>query len=247
MHETPIKLLIVEDSAEQKAILQAHLAAVPNLVIAGAVTSGEAYIEAMSRDRSINAVLLDEQLEGDLGGMEAYMILQLRGRQAATILMTGSVPPASHAADLGIVDTLEKPYLAERLDKAVRKLRRHLNYERFVAGGGFYVPVVSDRIIQLTPADILFVESLSRTVYVHTEEDQYETKIALRLYEDYLLYHDFALTHRSFLVNLSQIGGIDGNVIRFRHSVKTALISEDKVNDFTKRWSIHKSRQIGRL
>ena len=48
MHETPIKLLIVEDSAEQLAILQAHLAVVPNLDIAAAVTSGEAYIQAMS-------------------------------------------------------------------------------------------------------------------------------------------------------------------------------------------------------
>ncbi|WNS43414.1 LytTR family DNA-binding domain-containing protein [Paenibacillus sp. MMS20-IR301] len=231
-----MNLLIVEDNPAQLSLLKAHLAAVPHVKITDCVTSAKEYINALTVNNEINAVMLDEELSGNMNGLEACGLLQIRGIKVPTLLMTGHVPSASHAADLGIIDTLEKPFTASRLKTALEKLRHHLHYQHYLASGGVFVPVISEHIVQLLPDDIYFIESINRTIFVHTQKGIYETKVPLKLYEEYLSSFEFVLTHRSCLVNLQKIKRIDLDTIHFRDYSRTAIILEDKAGDIMRLW-----------
>lgn len=242
MIDIPLNLLIVEDNPGQLALLKAQLAAVPNVSIIDCVTTAKQYISALTVNNQINAVLLDEELEGNMNGLEANGLLQIRGRRVPTILMTGHVPSASYAADLGIIDTLEKPFTLDRLKMALNKFRQHIHHQRFLDSGGIFVPVISDRIIQLIPDDIYFIESINRTIYVHTLAETLETKVPLKLYEDYLTNHEFVLTHRSCLVNLRKVERIDGDKIQFLNFSRTAIVLEEKAGDIIRLWNVSCSK-----
>lgn len=243
MFNVPLNLLIVEDNHGQLELLKAQLSTIPNLGIVNCVSTAKEYIHELTINPHINAVLLDEELEGNMNGLEAYGLLQIRGRKVPTVVMTGNVPSASHTADLDIVDTLEKPFTLDRLNMGLNKIRHHIHYRRFLASGGIFVPVISDQIFQLMPSDIVFIESLNRIVYVHTESETFETKVPLKLYDDYLSDYDFVLTHRSCLVNLHKVEDIEHDKIRFQNTSHSAILLEEKASDFMRLWKIFCSKR----
>lgn len=237
MIQVPLNLLIVEDNPAQLSLLKAQLAALPQVKIIACVTSAKEYINTVTVSNEINAVMLDEELGEPMNGLEAYGLLQIRGKKLPTLLMTGHVPSASHTADLGIVDTLEKPFTVSRLKAALEKLRHLIRYQQYLDSGGIFVPVISERIVQLLPEDIYFIESVNRTIFVHTLKESYETKVPLKLYEDYLSSCEFVLTHRSCLVNLRKINKIGFDTIHFADYSRTAVVLEEKAGDIIRMWN----------
>lgn len=109
MIDISLNLLIVEDNPGQLSLLKDQLAVLPQVKIIACVTSAKDYINVLTVNKEINAVMLDEELGEPMNGLEAYGLLQIRGIQVPTLLMTGHVPSASHTADLGIVDTWRSP------------------------------------------------------------------------------------------------------------------------------------------
>lgn len=118
----------------------------------------------------------------------------------------------------------------------MEKLRHHIHYRHYLASGGIFVPVIAERIIQLMPDDIYFIESVNRTIFVHTHKESYESKVSLKLYEDYLSSFDFVLTHRSCLVNLRKINRIGADTIHFADYSRTAVVLEEKARDIHRLW-----------
>lgn len=239
MHKEQINFLIAEDDERQQELLKGYLAPFENVRIAGMVGTGEELIAQATLQPDITAMIIDIHLGKGRGGLESYSILKLRGVNIPTILITGMAPLASVTYDLGIIDIVEKPYTARRLKQAIEKLQSHIAYQKFMQEGGIYVPIFSEDIIQKTPADILYIESINRTILVHTLQEEYETKIPIKVYETYLQDSHFYLTHRSFLVNMKKISHIDGSSIYFHHAAqhKKAIIAEDKIQEISAYWN----------
>lgn len=236
MNYPQIKLLIVEDDPFQQELLLSYLKPYPFIHILDIVKTGDEFIQKATLHSDISAVLLDLHLGEGRGGLESYSILRFRGRNIPAILITGSVPEASYTYDLGIIDILEKPFTQIRFQQSIEKLCHHINYNRFLLNGGLYIPVYNQEIIQVTPSEVLFIESINRIVQVHTKEGVLETKIPLKVYEQYLQNHHFYMTHRSFLVNFRKISSIESNVIYFHQDSRTALITEEKIQEVKKLW-----------
>ena len=243
MNEPTLKMLIV-GSDEQSSMLTMLLSNIPNVEIIEAVATTKDYVDRIIDQPDINAVLLSHIIDGELNAIEAYHKLRLHGRMVPTVLITNQLLSASYVADLGIVDILETPFTLERLKIGVEKQRWSIRQYQFISSGGLFVPVVSNEIQLFTPNDILFIESINRTVYVHTAKGELESKIPIKVYENYLMYHDFVLTHRSCLINLHQIEHIHENIIRFKHATQTAVITEDKKASFTKQFQIFMSKGL---
>ncbi|MBP1906317.1 DNA-binding LytR/AlgR family response regulator [Paenibacillus turicensis] len=237
MNEPTLKMLIVGDT-EQSSTLNMFLESIPNVEVIGIVSTTEDYMDIIFRQHDINAVLLNHTIDADMNVLEAFHLLRLRGRIVPTILITNQTLSASYVADLGIVDILQTPFTFERLKVGIEKQRWGIKQAQFKSSGGIFVPVISDEIRLLTPNDILFIESINRIVYVHTQQGQFESKIPIKLYEKYLMFHDYVLTHRSCLINLHQVEGVHENIIHFKHSTQTAVITEDKKAYFTKQLQI---------
>lgn len=238
MHKQQINVLIAEDDELQQELLEGYLAPLENVRIAAKVSTGDELIAEATLRSDLDAMIIDLNLGTGRGGLESYSILKLRGVHLPTVLVTGMAPHASVTYDLGIVDIVEKPYTARRLRQAIDKLRNHIAYQAFMQAGGLYVPIISDEIIQKTPADILYIESINRTILVHTRHEALESKIPIKVYESYLQDSYFYLTHRSFLVNMKQISRIEGSDIFFDqvHGEKKALIAEDKTHEIVSYW-----------
>lgn len=236
MKNRDIYLLIVEDDPIQQELLLAYLKPFPFIHILDVVKTGDEFIQMATIHSNLSAVLLDVNLGEGKGGLDAYSILQFRGKKVPAILVTGEAPEASYTYDLGIVDIVEKPFTQYRFKQSIEKLCDYLSYQTFVQNGGFYVPVYNDNIEQLAPCDILFIESLNRIIQVHTINGVIETKIPLKAYENYLNHHHFYLTHRSFLVNLKKVHKIRDGIIYFPNEERTALISEEKIQEITYYW-----------
>ncbi|MNW47128.1 Sensory transduction protein LytR [compost metagenome] len=175
--------------------------------------------------------------------MEAYHSLCLRGKTVPTILITNQTLSATYIADLAIIDILEAPFTLERVKQGLDKQRWSIQQAQFLSSGGLFVPVVSDQIQLYTPQDILLIESVNRIVYVHTTQGQLESRISIKLYEKYLLFHDFVLTHRSCLINLHQVESIQENVVRFKNTSQTAIITDDKKAAFIKQFQIFMNKR----
>lgn len=238
MQKQQINLLIAEDDELQLELIEGYLAPFSHIRIVGKARTGDELISLATLTPDLTAMIVDIHLGEGRGGLESYSILKLRGVHLPTILITGMAPHASVTYDLGIVDIVEKPYTEKRFRQAVEKLQNDISYQRFIEAGGLYVPVCGEEILQMTPADILYIESINRTILVHTPREAYETKIPIKLYESYLQDCHFYLTHRSFLVNLKKIGRIEGTSIFFQegNEGKQALIAEEKTQEIITYW-----------
>lgn len=244
MNTISLHVLIVEDNPGQQELLKAQLDTIPNISVLNCVSNAKDYIDEVTVNKQLNAVILDEELLGNMNGLEAYGLLKIRGSHLPTIVMTGNVPYASHTSDLGIIDTIEKPFTIERLTMGLNKIRQHIHYQQYLNSGGIFVPVISQKIIQLMPNEILFIESINRTLFVHTDNESYETKISIKLYEEYLSGSNFVLTHRSCLVNLNKVEQIVDEKIYFNGAAKTAILAEEKAVDFKQIWNVFKNLKV---
>jgi len=239
MQKQHINVLIAEDDELQLELLEGYLAQDDLVRIAAKARTGDELIALATVTPDLTAMIIDLHLGSGRGGLESYSILKLRGVNLPTILITGMSPQASVTYDLGIVDIVEKPYTAKRLRQAMEKLQSHIAYQSFVQAGGLYVPIFAEDILQKTPADILYIESINRTILVHTASEQFESKIPIKVYENYLQDSFFYLTHRSFLVNMKKISHVEGNVIYFQQAQegKQALSAEDKTQEIVAYWN----------
>lgn len=238
-----LKILIAEDDELQQEMLAAYLETYEHVQIVGIVKTGEELIRQATLNPDLSALIVDINLGEGKGGLESYSILKLRGLHIPAVLITGMAPHASFTYDLGIVDIVEKPYTAHRLKQAIEKIQNHIKYRTFMEEGGIYVPIFADDIMQKAPADILYIESINRTILAHTLMEEYETKIPIKVYENYLRDNYFYLTHRSFLVNMKKISHIEGSSIYFHHAGrhKKAIIAEEKAQEFVAYWTnLHK-------
>lgn len=239
MHKQQINVLIAEDDELQQELLEGYLAPYEQVRIVAKASTGDELIAQATLAPNLTAMIIDINLGAGRGGLESYSILKMRGVNIPTILITGMAPHASVTYDLGIVDIVEKPYTERRFRQAMEKLQNHINYQSFMESGGLFVPIFAEEIFQKTPADILYIESINRTILVHTPSEAYETKIPIKVYESYLQDSYFYLTHRSFLVNLKKISHIEGSTIYFQEGKegKQALIAEEKKQDIVSYWN----------
>jgi DNA-binding LytR/AlgR family response regulator len=229
-----MNILVCEDNQFQAQTLIDHLQTLEYVTRVDIVTTGEEMISVALERSDITAIFLDVDLPG-MNGLEAYGILRMKGRNIPTVLITGVKPSASDTYHLDIIDVIEKPYLPPRLEEALKKLQLHIQYQNFIKSGGILVPVISDRILQLTPDDILFIESVSGGVKVHTTTESIDGKyIPLKIYEEYLRRCNFVFSHRAFLVNTQKIDkkrteSVGNNYIYFKgESERKALVAEDR-------------------
>ncbi|PRZ01999.1 LytTR family DNA-binding domain-containing protein [Marinilabilia salmonicolor] len=62
-------------------------------------------------------------------------------------------------------------------------------------------------------SDILWLEAESNYTTIHTKTEKYTYSVVLKSFEEKLLPKDFMRVHRSFIVNLSNVTGFEGNTL----------------------------------
>lgn len=89
---------------------------------------------------------------------------------------------------------------------------------------------LKEKFVRVDIQDILFVESLNRTIFVHTKDKVYQLPyVTLKCVGSKLPETCFVQTHRGFVINLDWLRSIDKRdnvwVVHFKDYDKTALVS----------------------
>jgi two-component system LytT family response regulator len=169
----------------------------------------------------VDVLLLDIQMPGQ-SGLDAMALLPPGGPYV--IFCTAHSEHAVQAFDAGAVDYLQKPFEAERLDKALRRARSREVVDRFHAeahqqrerrlqqgAAGFTRLAVPTKqgIVLLDPREISHAVLEGELVTIHVGDRTFLTDDSLQSLEARLEGGAFERVHRRALLNLDHVARLE--------------------------------------
>ncbi|RMG44173.1 MAG: DNA-binding response regulator [Acidobacteria bacterium] len=209
-----LRAVIVEDEPPARRRLRRLLeesGVVETVAEADTVRDAVAKIERHDPD----VVFLDIRIPGGDG----FEVIRRLGEVPPVIFVTAYDDQAVRAFEEDAVDYLVKPVTAERLGRALDRLRRRLSrggvatapVELAARRGGMPARILArrrGRVILLDPAEVSHVSADHTLVFAWKDGQSYLVPKTLQALEAELAPHGFRRTHRSALVNLAFIGAV---------------------------------------
>jgi DNA-binding LytR/AlgR family response regulator len=157
---------------------------------------------------AVQLIFLDIQMP-KLTGLDFLKNL----RNPPQVILTTAYPQyALEGFELDVLDYLLKPISFRRFLKAAEKARAWYAARQpegvdhiFVKTGSVLKKIVYD--------DILFVEALENYVAIHTKDRKHIAYLTFRSLEDNLPAGRFLKVHKSYIIQVSKVDGIEGNDI----------------------------------
>lgn len=211
-----IRCIIIDDELPAIDVLKRYIERLPNFELIGFETNPVAGIELIQREQP-DVVFLDIQME-ELNGIE---VAQLLGDSSKIVFCTAYSEFAVTSYEYDAVDYLMKPVEFGRFVKAARRVADSLQQQ--MTGGTELLPDdyiyikagKRGKMVRIDLADVEFVEALGNYVsFGIIAGEQMPAYLKLKDLETNLPSQLFMRVHRSFIVALSQIAGIDqGEII----------------------------------
>ena len=205
-----LNVLIVDDEPLATEIIESYASSLSNLHV---VKSCNDPIEALKtiKNENIDLLFLDIQMP-ELTGIEFIKSLV----HPPLVIFTTAFPDyAVDGFELDAVDYLLKPISKDRFIRAVQKAEDILEHRQ--AQGQVhkdYIFVKADKkMLKLKFDNVLYVEGLKDYVIIRTVEGRVITLHTMKGLEQKLPQDQFLRIHRSFIVNLSKISAVVGNMI----------------------------------
>jgi len=205
---TKLSCLLVDDENLALDILEEYIKKVEFLQLVGRCNTA---IEANNilTKLSIDLLFIDIQMP-EISGIEFVRNLI---NPPKVIFTTAFREYALEGFDLNATDYLLKPISFQRFMKSVNRLLpqtksnsiNSINEENEVVINDFFYIKVGKRMVKILMTDILFIESLTSFVYLHTSTDKHVSYKKISEFEDSLPPTKFIRIHRSFLVSIAHI------------------------------------------
>lgn len=216
------RTLVVDDETLARKLLIDHIQKLPQLEIAGQCKTA---IEAQTilREDTIDILLLDIQMP-DLTGLE---FLKMLDKKPATIFTTAYAEYAVEGYELDVVDYLLKPIVFERFFKAINRAMEKIGLSQLEQVPTQVAPPLpvqetttrdslfvktDQRLVQVAYEDIRYIEGLREYIRIHTTTDKLIVLQSLSRLLEALPNQHFARIHRSYIVNITHIDSIVGNM-----------------------------------
>ena len=193
--------------------------------------SGEAYFSSKSSHRS-NLFLLDIQLDG-MNGVEIAKQLRSNKYEGEIIFLTSFREYVFDGYQVHALNYLLKPIDHAALYACLNEITESLKTD-------FYVFRYKQDIIQIAYQDILTFSSSLHNVDILTPNEHFTQYTSLSNVINYLP-KQFVRVHRSYIVNLSHIHKISGNVITLSNRT-TVPIGRQYINNIRQTFSEYSAR-----
>jgi len=217
--------IIVDDETLAQELIEAHLAKIPNIHI---VTKCHTAMEAMSviNNTNIDIMFLDIEMP-DITGIE---FLKSLGKPPLTILTTAYSEYALEGYELNVIDYLLKPIRFERFFKAIVKAMNLLKetcatpvVENMTIEEE-YIFVKSDyKAVKIPFNELVYIESMQKYVKFYLKDKMVMSLMSLTSLTEILPSSIFFRCQKSFIVNLTKIDSINGNLILMNNGAKVSL------------------------
>jgi DNA-binding LytR/AlgR family response regulator len=200
--------IIIDDEPLSHDVLKNHLAAIPELQLAGNFFNAKDARSFLEK-QSVDILLLDIEMP-EINGLD---FLRSLNEKPVSIITTAYRDYAVEGFELGVIDYLMKPVPFERFELSLKRamdflqlvktddsidfIEENRNFEILIKTGTKRVLVDYRKII--------FAQGLKDYTILHTETEKYVVKGSVKAFESYLPQHYFVRVHKSFIVAIPRI------------------------------------------
>lgn len=212
--------LIVDDEPVAQQILEKYINQIEALHLIAKCSNA---FEAMNilHQEKVDILFLDIKMPS-LSGIEMLKTIQ---NQPKVILTTAFSEFAVESYEYGVIDYLLKPIAFERFLKTINKilLPQNIDFnngkaeEKLTIQPTFIFFKANKKIFKYYLVDILFIEGSGNYIKVHAQNDK-PLMVLDKLTDllEKLPPRQFLRVHKSFIINISHIIKIEGNVLFIR-------------------------------
>lgn len=223
-----INCLIVDDEQHAIDILVHYVSQTPYLHLVGTSTNP---IEALQivATQDVDLVFLDIQMP-ELSGID--FIKAIKGK-TKVILTTAYSEFALEGYELDVVDYLLKPVRLPRFLTAVQKVVKQMEgsgegHPEELEDDYIFVKTESKgKLLKINLADIDYIEGMKNYVAVHCGPKKTLVYTSMKELEERLPHKSFLRVHKSFIIAVNKITGIEGNMVRLKDVPSEILIGEN--------------------
>jgi len=207
-----INCLIIDDEPLAREGLASYAENLPFVHVV-ALCQNALEAQTLLHEHQIDLLFLDINMP-QISGMD---FLKSLSKPPLVVITTAYREFAIESFELDVVDYLVKPISFQRFLKACNKvkdlwaMRQQKQPESLVSVDNYFFIKEDGKLIKIYFEDILFVEGLKDYVFIHTKAAKHITLISLKAVESQLPPQQFMRTHRSFIVALDKVAGMDGN------------------------------------
>ena len=221
-----INCIIVDDEYHAIEVLDHYVKQTPHLQLVATFTNPIEALQLVGQ-RKIDLVFLDIQMP-EISGIDFIKAIQGKSK---VILTTAYSEFALEGYDLYVVDYLLKPIRLPRFLAAVQKAIEQINAtNENAATDDDYIFVKTEskgKLLKINLADIDFIESMKNYVAIHRGGQKTLVYTTMKELEERLPKKQFLRIHKSFIIPIARITGIEGNLLRLKNVTAEVLIGEN--------------------
>ncbi|HUK13221.1 MAG TPA: response regulator [Thermoanaerobaculaceae bacterium] len=213
----PLRVAIVDDEAPARALLREYLAGVPDVELVAECANGFEAVKAVA-ELDPDLLLLDIRMPK----LDGFEVLELLEREVAVVFVTAYDEHALRAFEVNAVDYLLKPLAKDRLLLALDRARARLREGRpfpvaevLAAARPAGAPLARVLVREGSRVHVIPIEKLdlveARDDYIclHSAGNEYRKQQTLAALAAQLDPVRFVRVHRSFIVNVERLAGIE--------------------------------------
>ena len=204
-----MKTIIIEDEPAAQEVLRKHISDISFIDLVAVCSNAIEANELLGRQEA-DLILLDINMPV-ISGISFYKSL----KNPPMVIFTTAYPEyALEGFEVSAIDYLVKPISFERFLKAINKAWEYLKLQRQPSPDSHILLTADKRMHKVPFPDITFVESMGDYVKVVINNKPMVVHETLRNMEKKLPADRFMRVHRSFIISLTRISYIEGNMVR---------------------------------
>jgi len=216
------RCLIVDDEPIAQQILEKYICQVDKLELAGKCSNAFEAINYLHQ-HPVDILFLDIKMP-TLSGLEMLKTIQ---QAPKTILTTAFSEFGVESYEYGVTDYLLKPIAFDRFLKAVNKIifaqnpdaKNVQTEEKLQTKSSFIFFKADKKIHKYYYSDIFLIEGCGNYVKIHANAEKPIMVLdKLSELQEKLPKDQFVRVHKSYIVNISHIDRIEGNLIRINET-----------------------------
>jgi len=247
-----MKVILVEDESGIRKLLRKIIEQNPGFEVVGETDNLPEAVSLFSKTKP-EVVFLDIEING-ASGLECAKIIADLEPKTKIIFATAHSEYMSDAFEVYAFDYLMKPFHIERVNQTLERIKalsessaepakndeldKIVKYER---GLDKLLVKGKESMSFIDIKDIILIQRENSSTVIYTRQDSFTTSASLSDIETKLDPEQFMRSHKSYLINVSQIKKIEPYgrwtyIVTFKDLNKDALMTVDKFEEIKKRF-----------
>ncbi|RLD64652.1 MAG: DNA-binding response regulator [Bacteroidetes bacterium] len=214
--------IIIDDDKLSRKIIAEFVKKTDFLTLINSYSNAIDAMNAFAGEEEIHLIFLDIEMP-EMSGLDFLKTIE---NPPQIIIVSGQEKYALESFEYDVVDYLLKPISLQRYYKSVNKAYKNFNDKNYIVekNDQIFIKSKNSTLVNLKYDDILWIEALENYVIVSTFDDRYTIHFTMKAIANKLPSNIFKRVHRSYIVNVNQIGMIEDNTIVYKIRTGSKII-----------------------